>query len=182
MRLFAADPPAPYANATAIVGIIGTSVSALAVVIAAIWAYFKFVKGRTLRPRLAIEAESQWLQRGADWFIHARVSLTNIGTSKITFVQSTSGVRIATLGSVASGQVFPDWNEVAIADIFQKHSWIEPAEKISHDVLVAVAGTGSAMITQLETRIVCQRTLENIEVTQVAVCPADAKFGQPSNS
>jgi len=61
-----ADAPAPYAAASAIVTMIGTITTAVALLIGAIWAYYKFVKGRTFSPRVKLEAQAEWLQREND--------------------------------------------------------------------------------------------------------------------
>jgi hypothetical protein len=66
-------------NVKTVVDIIGTGVTAAAVIIGGIWAYFKFVKGRTFRPRLEVGLAGQWrLFNGKD-LLHARVTLKNIG-------------------------------------------------------------------------------------------------------
>lgn len=41
------------------VDIISTSVTTVAVLVGAVWAYFKFAKGRTFRPRVRIDLAAQ---------------------------------------------------------------------------------------------------------------------------
>jgi hypothetical protein len=98
-----------------ITGGIQSIVTASAVIIGGVWAYFKFVRGRTYRPRLAVEAEGQWLKLGdaspprrgimrrtvlhatdvgTDVF-HTRVRVTNIGASKVTLKQYGTGLTVS---------------------------------------------------------------------------------------
>ena len=47
-------------SVNAVVDIIGTSVTAIAIIIGGFWAYFKFAKGRTYRPRFEVLLAGQW--------------------------------------------------------------------------------------------------------------------------
>jgi len=58
-----------------IVEIIGTAVTAAAVVIGGSWAYFKFVKGRTYRPRLEVGLSGQWRPVDERHLLQARISV-----------------------------------------------------------------------------------------------------------
>ena len=64
-----------------LVDILGTIVTAIAVVVAGVWAYFNFVKGRTYRPRLEISLSGKWhAGSGTNWF-HLVISVKNMGGS-----------------------------------------------------------------------------------------------------
>ena len=167
-------PPAPYAATSALVSIIGTGVTAAAVLVGAIWAYYKFVRGRTFKPRLRIEAQAEWLTQFDQLFIHARVCLTNIGASKISVVQQGTGLRISTLQPGPTGSS-TRWRRLSTVAIVEHHSWIEPSETISDDVLIGGQGAKSKGIVRLETRVVCERKRNtNIAVSQIVIVPADA--------
>jgi hypothetical protein len=95
---------------------ISSIVTALAVIIGGVWAYFKFVRGRTYRPRLSVDMVGQWrklddatpgrrvvVQRTirrpiadsrSDVF-HARIRVTNIGASKVSLKQYGTGLKIS---------------------------------------------------------------------------------------
>jgi len=171
----ASTPPTALANAQSVVEIIGTTVTAVAVIIGAIWAYYKFVKGRTFRQRLKIEAEAAWIEQGKHLFIHCSVALSNIGASQFDIVQEGTALRVFTLESPTSdpsGTIV--WKRVETAEIFARHSWIEPAEKIIDDVLVRPLNGDEKRITKLETRVVVRRRRKNLEINQTFIAPTTA--------
>jgi len=54
-------------DAKTVAEIIGTLITALAVIVGAVWAYYRFVKGRTYRPRLEVSMGGE-RQAGHLWF------------------------------------------------------------------------------------------------------------------
>jgi len=72
-----------------IVEIAGTTVTAVAVIVGGLWAYFKFVRGRTFRPRLELGMSGQWRMIKDEPFLHARVTVKNIGAAQRTRLDRT---------------------------------------------------------------------------------------------
>jgi hypothetical protein len=91
-------------------------VTTLVAIIGGIWAYFKFVRGRTYRPRLSVDVAGQWLkldgarprcrrisqltrwQPAADSgrnVFYTRIRVTNIGASKVSLKQYGTGLTIS---------------------------------------------------------------------------------------
>lgn len=91
-------------------------VTTSAVIIGGIWAYLKFVRGRTYRPRLSVDVAGQWLKlddagpsrRGlAQWILgrpaddsarnvfQTRIRVTNIGASKVSLKQYGTGLLVS---------------------------------------------------------------------------------------
>jgi hypothetical protein len=66
-------------DAKSVAEIIGTLITALAVIVGAVWAYYRFVKGRTYRPRLEVSMGGEWLTVDGTRLLLARVRLRNIG-------------------------------------------------------------------------------------------------------
>lgn len=79
-----------------LVDIVSTLVTTTAVVIGAAWAYFKFLKGRTFRPRLEVGLSGEWrpVDDGRHLF-HARVTVTNIGAAVVELVSGEPVCRLA---------------------------------------------------------------------------------------
>jgi hypothetical protein len=76
---------------------IGTIVTAAAVIIGAIWAYYRFVMDRTYRPRLNVMMEGEWLDAGGARTLLARVRVKNIGNAVVQLQQRGTGLRVRRL-------------------------------------------------------------------------------------
>jgi hypothetical protein len=70
--------------------------TAAAVVIGGLWAYFKFVRGRTFKPKLSIDMAGQWRSvTGVGNVFHVRIKVTNIGASKANLRHSGTGLIVS---------------------------------------------------------------------------------------
>ena len=70
--------------------------TAVAIIVGGWWAYFKFAKGRTYKPRLSVEMAGQWCTFNSERQVfHVRIRVTNIGASKVTLKRSGTGLRIS---------------------------------------------------------------------------------------
>ena len=141
------------ATAKDLADIIGTLVTALAVVIGGFWAYFKFIKGRTYRPHVEVKQAGDWLGPDGALGFKATVSLKNIGAAKVELLQKGTGLRISKL---ADEQPAPphesSWDSLGVFKIFTKHEWIEPGETITDELLVRLPPDPQTL--QVETRLV----------------------------
>lgn len=134
--------------------IISSGITSLAVIAGGVWAYFKFFRGRTFKPRLGVEVAAQWRVSDDRDLLHVRIVVTNLGASRIWLNQygsgmrvsfpDTSGVRFNEVGWTAVPLVEPDSESAPLVDppparvfeIFTAHEWIEPAESVSDDLLL----------------------------------------------
>jgi hypothetical protein len=128
-------------------------VTAVAIVVGGVWAYFKFVKERTYRPRLEVGMAGEWCDVQGTRLLHARVTVKNIGTSVVTLRQKGTGLRLSRVASIPVLPGAVGWTKVKAFSIFEEHSWIEPGETISDDLLLR-ADIPAAEPTLLETRLV----------------------------
>lgn len=145
-------------------GAVESTLTALAVFAGGVWAYYKFVKGRTFRPRVSIQVLGQWrhddnVQVGQSWLpfrqqppkptlLHVRICVKNIGGSKVTLKESGTGVEVSFPdnvqpvsphavhweNSLAAQQANP--NTKGMFPVFEGQEWIEPGETISDDLLL----------------------------------------------
>jgi hypothetical protein len=110
-------------------------IQAVAIVAAAVWAYYKFVKGRTFHRRAELELDGSFLAVPSA-AVRARAVLRNTGGADIPLRAKILRVATYTTGDVDSrGQ--PEWREIAKARVFTDHDWIESQETINDDVLIA---------------------------------------------
>ena len=145
-----------------VTGGIGSIVTALAVLVGGYWTYFKFVRGRTYRPRLSVDMAGQWRTSGTLDLLHIRIRVTNIGASKVSLNQYGTGLRLSFLADEQGGA--PDdavWASVALGgdprqartfEILTEHDWIEPGETVSDDLLLNLGRAPS--IAKLELALV----------------------------
>jgi hypothetical protein len=99
---------------------------------AGVWGYFNFIKSRTYHPRLELTVSGEFRPRNGQQFLVPRITLKNIGKSKVELIQTGSGYRIWT----ATGSADPATGELTwsggkvVFDAFVDHKWIEPEETI----------------------------------------------------
>jgi len=119
------------------------------------WAYYKFFKGRTFRPRLELTVEGRVRRAMQVTHLAARVQINNVGLSKLELSQKGSGLRISSQAPTDLGKMpaIIEWNHQITLPVFEKHRWIEPGETISDQTLIALAHTDRSAI-KLELRIV----------------------------
>jgi hypothetical protein len=159
-----------------VVSVIGTSVTALAVVIGGWWAYFKFIRGRTYRPRLAVKMLAQWRVVNGRALLHARITVKNIGTSVITLGQRGTGLRVSLL---SPNQPEPpsaaDWEVLRVFEILKDHEWIEAGETVSDDQLLDL-GVADPVTSLFEARLVWTWSGRKNEIVVMArqIMPPDS--------
>lgn len=157
--------------------------TALAVVIGAVWAYFKFVRGRTYRPRLAMRMLAQWRLVDGRYLLHARMIVTNIGASVVRQQKRGSGLRISLLS--AQQQEPPTkalWDVIRVFEILQDHEWIEAGETVSDDVMLDI-GVAAPVTSLFEARLVWSWTgRKNKTVVRARqVVPPDSTMDGPTD-
>lgn len=157
---------------------IGTAITAAALIVAGIWAYFRFVKDRTYRPKLDVTLSGAWLDLDGVHHLHARVVVANIGGTAVELVQVGTGLVVSGLAPAVQGKRRRSWRQVTKQAVFDEHGWIEPQERISDDVLLDL-GVDRPVETMLELRLVCvlsktrwRRPAANVVVFARRILPA----------
>jgi hypothetical protein len=119
---------------------VGDIVQAVAILVGGIWAYFKFVRGRTFAYRGQLSIEGKWVQRGSFSAVHAHVIFENTGASQIPLSDKVKIVRAyATTAANWEGGHGVDWKEPLLTSpVFTEHAWVEPKEPIEDDVLLPI--------------------------------------------
>lgn len=171
-------------NVKTVVEIIGTAVTAAAVIVGGIWAYFKFVKGRTYRPRLGVGLTGQWRLVDGRRLLHARITVENIGASKVTLLQRGTGLRVSVLAPDQPGApASATWKHLKVFEILREHQWIEPNEMVSDDLLLDL-GTSEPIPTLFEGRLVWKwsRRGGNIVVLARQFIPVDSTIDDHQKS
>lgn len=138
-----------------VVGVISSAVTAIAVLFGGGWAYFKFARGRTFKPRLSVRVEGQWRRVSRSPVLYVRISVNNVGATKFALKQHFSALEVSFPdGGTAAQEV--TWDPVRyVADdvsdredssaasmpsrkfiVFGEHDWFEPGETVYDDLLL----------------------------------------------
>jgi hypothetical protein len=126
----------------------------IAIGAAGIWAYFNFVKSRTYHPRMEMAVSGEIRLSGATGYVVPRVTLKNIGQSKIALIQRGSGYRV--WFAADSGNSLPEvaWSGGRpVYPMFQEHQHIEPGESIFDEVRLIRLPEASIAV-KIEARLV----------------------------
>jgi hypothetical protein len=149
-------------NLKSIGAIIDPLVTALAVIVAGLWAYLRFMRGRTFRQRAEVTLLGQWHNVGKRYLLKVHITLKNVGSSKIVLRQEGTGLKVSTLSahqkSVPGSVAWTPLEEVFRIFIFERplDEWMEPGETISDEVLLDLC-TCEPLITRLEARLEFKR-------------------------
>lgn len=136
----------------------------VALAVGGVWAYFKFVKDRVYRPRLDVTIEAGTVLLEDKPHVACRLSVKNIGTSKVRLLQEGTGLRVSSMAGMAQNFIEPDWEAKKVHEVFKEHEWIESSETIRHEVIFQIASE-SQLPLLLEARLVCRvRGNNNISI------------------
>jgi hypothetical protein len=150
--MFETPPPSGF---QAILGSIKAIAETLALIIGGLWAYYKFFKGRTFRPRLELTAAGNAWHAKHLAHLTVSVQIKNVGLSKLELSQEGSALRVFS-HSLSKSEETPavvEWKRQITLSVFEKHKWIEPGETISDQMLIALGDVDYSAI-KLELRVV----------------------------
>jgi hypothetical protein len=171
---------------------VSSAVTALAVGVGGGWAYFKFFKGRTFRPRLGVRLGGHWQTINGSDVLHARVQVTNIGAAKVCLKQYGSGLEVS-FPAAKQEEREVNWESVrriategdgavAVFEVLTEHAWIEPGETVSDDLMLNLSR--GPEIVRLELRLIWNTTGDtseshpngDVEVFARQILPPDAQM------
>lgn len=168
--------PAWLDVAGTVVDTLGSLITAFAVVAGGLWAYFKFVKGRTYRPRLEVRLDGGWIEVAGRHQFHARVFAKNIGGTSVQLIQHGSALAMSTVADPELGKRRRIWHVVTKQAIFKEHQWVEPLEQVGDELLLDL-DVGAPIVVQMELRLVWswKRRRPNVVVFARKILPANVQ-------
>lgn len=123
----------------------------VAVVIGAIWAYFKFFKGRTFSHRLELKVVGRFIEKGDVPCLVASVQVKNIGLARVNIHEEYSRLEVSVYEKAAYQFVYagreegerPEiapaiWTEPQPFQVFAEVSWLEPSEAATDEVMLTL--------------------------------------------
>jgi hypothetical protein len=140
-------------------------VTAAAVLIGGGWAYMKYVRGRTFRNRAKLDLSVEPYEGRRAHALLVEVTMHNDGASRIELgLENEKFVRVDEVLDedwTAAGNV--DWDAgppVMLTRLFDAHTWLEPNETISDQVLVPVPPPGRKVLAyRVKARVFAPRTV-----------------------
>src|SRR5829696_2323075 len=127
-------------NVQTIADILQNLFTTAAIIIGAIWTYFKFFKGRTYEMRLEPEVTGRiFTINGLDHLL-AAIRLKNVGLSKVDIEQKYSGLWVLSSKPPLDTGIVKNaaWDKLAAFPIFESHESIEPDEEIKEQRLIVI--------------------------------------------
>jgi len=112
-----------------IVDIASKTITGIAVIVGGIWAYFKFVKGRTFARRAELSVTPS-LNDGAGFsYLSVTVTLKNIGLSKLPLNPKVKALRLFGMVNVEGKQAHAaTWKRIVTLPILDEYEWLEAQE------------------------------------------------------
>ena len=125
------NPPPPTINWKDFWDIAAHIGQVVGLVAAGIWGYFNFIKSRTYLPRMELSVSGEIHSAGTLKLLVPRITLRNIGVSKVPLIQRGSGYRIwYATGTAKVGGNLAWFGGTPVFRIFENHEWLEPGESI----------------------------------------------------
>jgi hypothetical protein len=151
--MLAAQAGANWKDASEIADHVAT---VIAIGAAGIWAYFNFVKSRTYHPRMELAVSGEIRTSGSSRYVVPRVTLKNIGQSKIALIQRGSGYRVWIAADQGNHVAELAWSGgKPVYTMFEPHRWIEPGESIFDETRL-IRLPEATIAVKIETRLVAQ--------------------------
>jgi hypothetical protein len=127
--------------------------------VAAVWAYFKFAKGRVFRSRLEPVVTVESIVKNTFAYLNITITVKNVGLSKVDLHQDGTGLRVfGARSGWATKPMAADWDHLGTLSTLTAHSWIEPGETVEDQILFVVPGENTIAF-RAELRVSDSRTV-----------------------
>ncbi len=100
----------------------------VAIILGAIWAYYKFVKNRVFKNKLELQLSGRIISKDDKNYLVHSIQVKNVGSSKVQIENSKSGLLIS---GYSDG--LGDDEDVGVVQVLERHEWIEPGETVSEE-------------------------------------------------
>jgi hypothetical protein len=114
-------------------------VTSAAVVVGGIWAYFKFIRGRTFAHRAELDVTPSLDQSTGASYLSVTVTLKNTGLSKLPLNANMKAVRLSGIaGDASDGLRQAAWRRILTSPILETHAWLEAQETVTDTVVYSL--------------------------------------------
>jgi len=156
------------------VQIFSSFVTALATILAGVWAYYRFVKGRVFTPRLTLDVKARRVCIQGVAYLLSTLEVSNVGLSRINI--ESADLRVCSLvGNAGSdGASIPRRVSLGTFNVLLAHSWIESGEMLKEQTLITLPADHNSAVL-IDFRVVSE------EVSLTAVAIAEPELAQEAN-
>ncbi|GAA2000016.1 hypothetical protein [Microbacterium ulmi] len=156
------------ADAESAASIVNSVVQAVALLVAGVWAWARFVHGRVRQHRVVPLVEARWLDLAGSPAVAVSVTITNGGIGRLPLGADACWVEVSWLpaGRWLAGPV--DWAAPAgsawRATMLAAHTVIEPGETVRDEQIVVLTpdpGAGVPVACRATVRLTAPRTLRS---------------------
>jgi hypothetical protein len=115
-----------------------------AVVIGGVWAYFKFIRGRTFSHRAELSITAVVENYEGRIYLSVTIALKNTGLSKLPINDEMKYIQL--YGMTSGGVSFPgsvDWDRLLTKRMFEQHAWVEAQETAIDTIVFRLQDAGS---------------------------------------
>jgi hypothetical protein len=145
-------------------------VTSAAVVVGGIWAYFKFIRGRTFAHRAELEVTPSLDQSTGTSYLSVAVTLKNTGLSKLPLNANMKAVRLSGIaGDASDGLRRATWQRILTSPTLETHAWLEAQETVTDTVVYSLHVLdveGPRAVYQIEAIVGSRRRLITRKGTQ----------------
>jgi hypothetical protein len=123
--------------------VVNNIVTSSAVVIGGIWAYLKFIRGRTFAYRAELGISSSLQQSTDCLYLSVAITFRNTGLSKIPLNKDMKVVRLFSIvDAVDRNLSVSRWKRIFTLPILDEHDWVEAQESVTDSVIYSLQGSG----------------------------------------
>lgn len=117
----------------------GNMATSAAIVVGGVWAYFKFIRGRTFAYRAELDLSIELMESTDLSTLRIVVSLKNAGLSKIPLNEKMKAVRVFRMRNAPVDRATPaQWERILTFPLLEQHDWLEAQETITDELLCVV--------------------------------------------
>lgn len=124
----------------AVVNIAQGAMTTVAIVVGAIWAYFKVLKGRVYTRRLEPALEGTMVMGSSHKLLVVRLAIKNVGLTRVNLDNERSNLEVR---AYRPADYIPEFHNafterLGVVQAIRSHGWIEPGECITENHLLAL--------------------------------------------
>lgn len=123
-------------------------VTIAAILFGGVWAYFKYLRGRTYRPRLEPSVNGIIVRSDVANLAIISLSVKNVGLSRVLLDKPKSTLEVSGFSNADYRQEFHRalTRTLGVVNVLETHEWVEPGECIREDHLFALPTDNSQII------------------------------------
>ncbi len=139
-------------------------VTSAAILAGGVWAYFKFIRGRTFAHRAVLDVTASLDNSNDCTYLSVAITFKNTGLSRLPLNPAMKIVRLFRMGDKQDGAVsVAEWERISTTSILDQHDWLEAQETVVDKLVYCLSGSSrkdsSQAVYQVEALVAAPRRL-----------------------